>query len=80
MATIGIQSIATCAGTNHVTVEVRVNGTLMATFLGRKEDLTATSEESEIVTAARLLVRAHAIGKTPAQVASNLAVGLTILV
>ncbi len=79
MATIGITALSQCAGGGHATIRVTVNGVERALFDTSVDEVLASIDEQEVALAARLLIRAHAIGKTKAQVATNLAVGLTIV-
>ncbi len=80
MATIVITALSQCGGGGHANIRTTVNGVERALFSTSMDEVLAAVSDAEVETATRLLIRAHAIGKTKAQVSANLSAGLSITV
>lgn len=80
MATVVITLNSVCGGGGHANISVTVNGVDKGDFVVWADDILSDITDDEIETFLKLVVRAHKIGKTKAQVRSNLQAGLTVAI
>jgi hypothetical protein len=80
MATILLKLEHVCAGGGHATISVALNGTPKGEWELWADDVLADVTDEEIEALMKLLIRAHKVGRTKAEVRTDLQAGLTITV
>jgi len=80
MATVTLTALAICGGGDHVRLRLDVNGVERLTKTFKVPELVDTLDDTDTLDIVRTLVRLHKIGKTNAQVKTDLLAGLTITV
>lgn len=80
MSTLTITLDRVCAGGDHMTLGLVLDGQAKRTAEVYRPDLLAPLTEVEIAAAMKVLVRLHARGKTNSQVRANLQAGVVVTV
>lgn len=80
MAVVTIQATGICAGGNHVALTASIAGGASQTQRFITSELMAAVAGTDARDVILALLRVHAIGKTPAQVRSNLQAGITVTI
>jgi enoyl-[acyl-carrier-protein] reductase (NADH) len=80
MATVTIQATAICAGGNHVAITGSIAGGPSGTWEFTVDDLRQAVASADAQATILGLIRLHAIGKTAAQLKSDLQAGITVTV
>ena len=78
MATAIITMTAACAGGNHLTVTVRINGGAIRTFGYSVDDMREPITTEAIQDTELLMARFHCAGMTRAQAKTALQAGITV--
>jgi hypothetical protein len=78
MATVLLKLEHVCAGGGHVTISLALNGTPKGEWELWADDLLADITDEEVEAFAKLLIRAHKVGRTKAEVRTDLQTGLTV--
>lgn len=80
MATVVITLESVCAGGGHANISVSVNGVNKGTFPVLADDVLSPLPDADVPTVLAALVKLRMIGRTKAQVRSDLQAGLTVTV
>lgn len=80
MATVTIRSESFCAGGGHATLSLAVNGSPRGQWTLLAEDVLDDITDEEVEAFLKLLIRAHKVGRTKAQVRADLQAGITVTV
>lgn len=83
MATVNIQATAICAGGNHITITASIAGGASRVFAFNIAELQAALDGEAGITVRDTilaLIEIHAIGKTAAQLKSDLQAGLSVTI
>lgn len=78
MATMKLTLTHVCDGGEHAEIAVQVNGKNRGTYGVNVSDVTGAFPDEDIETFLAGVIRLHKIGKTLAQVHSDLQAGLTV--
>lgn len=80
MATVTITALAICSGGDHVRIELKVDGVEQLTKVYHVADLVDAVADVDKEDVIRTMIRLHKIGKTVAQVKTDLQAGLNVVV
>ena len=80
MATVLLTIESVCAGGGHANINVKVNGNDKGTFGLYADDVLAPLPDAEVQSVLAALIKLRMIGRTKAQVRSDLQAGLTVTV
>lgn len=80
MTTLTINLESVCAGGDHMTLGLVLNGQAKRSFNVLRPEMLAPLTEEEIAAAIKVIVRLHARGKTGAQVRNNLQAGIVVTI
>lgn len=80
MASLTLTIDAVCAGGDHLTLGLVLDGQAKRVARCVRSELTAPLTEEEIEAAMKVLIRLHARGKTANQVRNNLQAGLVVTI
>lgn len=80
MATLTLTATRICSGGNHYTIRLDVNGAERLSHTYEIDDLIAAVSDVDAEQVIATLIRLHKIGRTNAQVRTDLLAGLNITV
>ncbi len=80
MATVTFAPATVCAGGDHFTSEISVNGSVVATTTFSRVDLRSTISDEDRDVIIRGVARVRALGKTNAEVRSDMLAGFTVTI
>lgn len=78
MATLTLTLLDTCGGGGHLTLNVQINANDKGNLYVGTADVLGEFSDDEIDAVVKGVLRLHKIGKTLAQVRSDLLAGLTV--
>lgn len=80
MATVTIQATNICSGGDHVTITGSISGGPSKSVIFHVNDLISAIDDIGVGEAILAIIRIHSIGKTLAQVKSDLQTGTTVTI
>lgn len=80
MATVTFSPAVPCAGGDHYTSEISLNGNPVATIVFSRADMRESISQEDRETAAKVIARVRAQGKTLNQVRNDMIAGFTVTI